>query len=435
VQIDTTNPPGQERAAADYLAAFFAESGIQVRVIEPAPGRANLLARLPANRPDGSGAILLLSHMDVVPADPAAWSFAPLSGAIRDGAVYGRGALDDKGHGAVFAEALALLKASDAPRRRDLVFCATADEEVFGDLGAAYMVAHHWDELGPPVVVWNEGGASSRVTNLGGLTLNGIASTEKRVLWLHLIAEGEGGHGSQPVRDAANDRLVRALERVLAWETPLRASSAVVEQMRRVGERLDFPLGLALRSVDNPLLLQLFSGFFTGDRLTNAMLRDTISLTMLESGLKHNVIPRRARAALDIRLLPDTDAAAFLEELAAVIDDPGIRIERVEQELPEIIAGSPVDNELFRAIELEMARELPGSVTVPLQTTGGTDSLYFRRRGVPAYGFLPALLDGELNRSIHGLDERLPLAELERSLRVTTRVLERLVVPQDPATQ
>ena len=201
----------------------------------------------------------------------------------------------------------------------------------------------------------------------------------------------------------------------------------MTEQLARLEARLAFPWSLALAALQLPGGLTLGGRFLTGERLTNAMVRDTVALTGLRSGLKHNVIPGRAEATLDVRILPDTDAAAFLRELEAVIDDPEVRVVLPETGVPAPSTASPWQSELFEAIAAEMERELPGSVTLPIQTTGGTDSEPFRRRGVPAYGFLPALLSAELNATIHGADERFPLAELERAVRVTTRVLERLV--------
>ena len=429
IRIDTTNPPGRELAAARHFARYLEAHGIPAELVESAPERGSVIARLPATAPDGSGPVLLLSHLDVVPADAAEWKAPPFAGEIQGGAVWGRGALDDKGHGAVFAVALALLAESGKPRRRDLVFCASADEEMAGAAGVEWLIARHWRALGPPAAVWNEGGASAPLDALGGIVANGIATTEKRALWLTLVTEGEGGHGSQPVRDAANDRLVRALARVSAWETPLRLTPTVAEQFSRLSARLDFPWNAALYGLQLPGGLALGGPFLAEDRLTNAMVRDTVALTGLHSGLKHNVIPGRAEATLDVRLLPDTDVAAFLRQLEAVIGDPLVRVVPPAGGLPAPSLASPWQNELFEAIASEMERELPGSVTLPVQTTGSTDSEPFRQRGIPAYGFLPALLSSELNRSIHGADERFPLVEIERAVRVTGRVLERLVAP------
>jgi acetylornithine deacetylase/succinyl-diaminopimelate desuccinylase-like protein len=426
VQIDTTNPPGNELAGAKYLKTFFDAEGIPAKIYLAEPRRGHIVARLPATRGGDPEPILLLSHIDVVPADPTAWTFPPLSGAIRDGAVYGRGTLDDKGHGIVFAVALALLKQEKVPRSRDLVFCATADEEIGGAAGAVWMVENHWEALGPPSVVWNEGGASAATEILEGSVLNGIATTEKREVWLRLVTEGEGGHGSQPSADGANDRLIRALARVGAYRTPLHITPTVAELSRRMSDEAGFPLSFVLRHLANPLVLRGVSGRLTEQRVANATVRDTIALTGLRSGLKHNVIPRTASAHLDIRLLPDTDSHAFLEKLGEVIDDDSVRLENVQGSVPEIAPASPWDHELFRAIETEMERELPGSITVPLLSIGGTDSRLFRRRGVPAYGYIPALYTPEIAASIHGPDERIFLEELERAIRVTYRVLRRL---------
>jgi len=426
IRIDTTNPPGNELAGARYLERFLRGEGLGAEVYPSAPERGNVLARLPAARPDPRrGPILLLSHIDVVPAEASVWSFPPLSGEIRDGWVWGRGALDDKGHGVVFAMALALLQREGVVLRRDLVFCATAAEEA-GTGGADWMVANHWDALGPPAVVWNEGGGALVHPLARDRVVNGIATTEKRALWITLVTEGESGHGSQPLRDGAVARLARALDRLDRWETPLRLTTTVAESFRRAGEPLGFPFAFALRHLGNPVVLALASSRLTSNRVTNAMVRDTVSLTGLRAGLKHNVIPGRAEATLDVRLLPDTDAAAFLADLERAIGDSRVRIEGIPDPLPPVLEQSPVANELFAAIAVEMEREIPGSISVPTQTTGGTDSSWFRARGVPAYGFIPAQLSDELVASIHGTDERASIAELERALRVTYRVLLRL---------
>ncbi len=430
IRIESVNPPGGETPAARLLADALTGRGIENQVLEGAPGRGNVVARLPATHPDGRGPILLLSHLDVVPADPEAWAFPPFSGAIRDGHVFGRGALDDKGHGVVFVEALALLHESGRPRGRDLVFAATAGEEVDG-AGAIWLIENHWDLLGPPVAVWNEGGASTSLPEAAGRIVHSIATGEKRSLWLTLVTHGEGGHGSTPVADSANDRLIRALARISEWETPIRITPGVGLAMQRLAETLPPLAAFVARNAGNPLVQLLAGDRLTASRTLNAMVRDTISITVLKSGLKHNVIPRRAEARLDIRLLPDTDAAAFIRMLETVIDDPEVEIVLPERGLPPVIPASPAEHEIFAAIEAEMERSLPGGVTVPVQANGATDSLFFRARGVPAYGFLPVQVDAELGGTMHGLDERIPLVELERAVRVTTAVLARITQPSD----
>ena len=426
IRVESVNPPGNEEPAARILAAWLDDAGIESEVIVSAPGRGNLVARLPATVPVPLGPpLLLLAHLDVVPAAPDAWPFPPFSGEIRDGRVFGRGAIDDKGQAAVFAAALALIAADGGARHRELIFAATAGEEVDGH-GVVHLLEAHPMRLGPPWAVWNEGGGTTPAGLLGGRLVNGIATAEKRALWLTLRTTGEGGHGSQPIRRAAVNRLVRALERIDAWETPVRITATVGEQFRRIAAAAPFPESFFLARLDSGWILRLTQGSLAADPLTRAMLRDTVSLTGVRAGVKHNVIPRRAEAMLDVRLLPDSDAQGFLGALAAVIDDPSVAIEPVG-EIPGVVAASPLDHPLFAAIEAEMDAELPGSITVPLLTAGSTDSVFFRARGIPAYGFLPAVLSPEMNQGIHGVGEHLPIVELERALRVTWRVLRRIV--------
>jgi len=429
VQIDTSNPPGNELEAARFVARFLEAQGIAASVRESAPGRGNVCGRLRATAPDGRGALLLLHHLDGVPADPDAWSFPPFSGAIDDGFVYGRGAVDDKGHGAIQLVAFALLARSDAPRARDLVLCATAAEETGGEgMGVDWLLAHHPADLGPPVAVWNEGGGAMRAPPLGDRPVAAIAVSEKRALWLHLVAEGEGGHGSQPIRDSANRRLVRALARVDRFATPWRVPGPVAESLDRLAGALEFPWSLLARLARHPIFLRLAGPWIEDVPMAQGFVRDTIALTRLDAGFKHNVIPRRATASLDVRLLPETDPQVFLAALREVIDDPNVRVE-VPEPLPGRTEPSPWDDELFRAIEAETRAEFDDALVLPFMMTAGTDSKFFRERGIPAYGFVPGLLDRELTAAIHGLDERMPLAALETGVRVTYRTLARLVAP------
>lgn len=429
IQVDTSNPPGDELSGAAFVAGFLDGHGIASRTWESAPGRGNVCARLRATRPDGRGAILLLHHLDVVPADPDAWSFPPFSGAVQDGFVYGRGAIDDKGHGAIQLMAFALLAGSEGPRARDVVLCGTAAEETRGeDVGVDWMIQHHLDALGPPAAVWNEGGGALRVPALGDRTVAAIAVSEKRGLWIKLVAEGEGGHGSQPIRDSANRRLIRALGRVDRFATPWRVPGPVAETLSRVAGSLDFPWSLLARLARHPVALRLAGPWLEEVPMAAGFVRDTVAITGLDSGFKHNVIPRRAEATLDVRLLPETDPRTFLAALERVIDDPNVHIE-TPGELPGSTPPSPWDDELFRAIEAETKTEFEGALVLPIMMPAGTDSKFFREIGVPAYGFIPAELDRELTAAIHGLDERIPVRALETGVRVTYRTLRRLVAP------
>ena len=298
-----------------------------------------------------------------------------------------------------------------------------------GAAGVEWLIARHWRALGPPAAVWNEGGASAPLDALGGIVANGIATTEKRALWLTLVTEGEGGHGSQPVKDAANDRLVRALARVSAWETPLRLTPTVAEQFSRLAARLDFPWNAALFGLQLPGGLALGGRFLTEDRLTNAMVRDTLALTGLRSGLKHNVIPGRAEATLDVRLLPDTDAAAFLRR-ARGRDRRPARARGAARGRPA--CAEPRLALAERAVRSDRVRD--GARAARQRDAARADHGQHRLGALPParrpglrLSARAAVLGAE--PPIHGPDERFPLVELERAVRVTTRVLERLVAP------
>jgi acetylornithine deacetylase/succinyl-diaminopimelate desuccinylase-like protein len=428
IRIDTSNPPGRETPAAEHLRRFFAAEGIEAEVFEARPGRGNVVARVRAAGPQpAEDAVLLLAHLDVVPADPDAWAVPPFSGAIVDGVVHGRGAIDDKGQAVVHALALALLERTGVALRRDIVFCGSAGEETEGEhVGVDWMIDERWEALGPPAVVWNEGGFATQSSLAPGRVLAAVATSEKRALWITLVAEGRGGHGSQPHGEGAVDVLLPALERVRDWKRPLRVTDAVAESFSRLADANPLPRSLLFRYARNRLLLAIAQPFLPDDGLVVPMLQDTLSLTGLSGGTKHNVIPRRATATLDVRLLPDSDAQAFLRELGQVIDDPRVRIEVQQDPLPAPEPTSPADHELLRAIEAEMERELPGSLTLPFQTVGGTDSKWFREKGIPAYGLVPVLASRELVATMHGLDERVPIEELERGVRITYRALRRV---------
>ncbi len=424
VQIDTTNPPGNELLAARLLEQTLAQHGVGSTLYPSAENRANLLARLP-----GSGRaepLVLLHHMDVVPVEAANWSFPPFSGEIRDGFVYGRGSIDDKGHGVVQLIALLARHQEQRPCARDLVFLAVADEEVGGEVGARFMVERHPD-LVRAAAVWNEGGASVEGI-LADHPVNSIATTEKNSLWLTLDATGEGGHGSAPTPDGAINVLIAALARIAAWETPIHLVPSVREGFDRLGGAMFVGGGFLLRNLDTPMIGSLARGRITKNRVTNGLVRNTIALTGLRAGVKHNVIPRAAEADIDVRLLPDQSPEEFLAELQRVIDDPRVTI-RPLRELPELQPPSPPDTPFFAAVEQSLAKRLPASVTVPGMLTGGSDCKAFRAVGIPCYGYQPLLGTTDMIARIHGVDERLSLDNLRLGIQVTYDVLTTLCEP------
>ena len=418
VQIDTTNPPGNELPAARLLERTLAAHGIAATIYPSAENRGNLLARVAGN--GKAEPILLLHHMDVVPAVASDWSFPPFSGAIQDGFVYGRGSIDDKSHGVVQLMALLALVREQQPCARDVIFLAVADEEVGGQLGAAFMVEHHPD-LVRAAAVWNEGGATIEGI-LPDRLVNSAAVTEKNSLWITLAATGEGGHGSAPTPDGAINILTAALSRIAAWQTPIHLIPPIREMLGRVGGQM-FPTGgFLLSHLDTPLLGSLAAGRITKDRVTNGLVRNTIAFTGLRGGVKHNVIPAHAEADLDVRLLPDQDPEQFLAQLKQVIDDPRVAIEPL-RDMPDLQAPTPSDTPFFHALETALSHRLTSSVTVPGMLTGGSDCKVFRRAGMACYGYEPLVGTTEMMRRIHGLDERISLDNLRLGIQLTYDVL------------
>jgi acetylornithine deacetylase/succinyl-diaminopimelate desuccinylase-like protein len=420
IQIDTQNPPGTTTAAAAFLATELGRAGIRSETTGVVPEKPALIARLrgrgPATKP-----IVLLNHMDVVPADPARWSFPPLSGEIRDGVIHGRGALDMKGLGVAMLMAMRLLAERNELPQHDLVFLAVPDEEVGGTQGTAWL-AQNRPDLFDVEAVWDEGGIGS--TDLLPAPALMISIAEKQVLWAKLSIEGPAGHGSKPLSGAAPRRLVEALTRVLDNPPAPRLTPIVREVFSRVGANVSGMEGFALRRLNNPVVWLFADGMLQQEPWSAAMTRDTVSLTMLDAGYKPNVIPERAEAVLDCRLLPDTKPAAFLELLRKTIDDPDVQIELLQE--PESTGASPTNTALFRAMVKATEGVYPGVVVTESMMLGGTDSRFFRRRGVPAYGFFPVLVSKQYTAAVHGVDERLPVAALGDAVRVIYDALRML---------
>jgi acetylornithine deacetylase/succinyl-diaminopimelate desuccinylase-like protein len=420
IRIDSSNPPGRTVDTVAFLQQQLRAAGIATEVLMPAPDKPILLGRL-----SGHGGqpqpIVLLNHMDVVPADPARWSFAPFAGEVRDQIVYGRGALDMKGMAIAQLLALQLLAERAEQPRHDVLFLAVPDEEVGGTMGAAWLAQHRPDLL-DAAGVWDEGGIG--VSDVLPAPALFISVTEKQVLWLRVVAEGPAGHGSRPFADAAPRRLIQAVGRILDNPPAPRLTPIAREVFRRVGARVGGMEGFAMRRLSNPVVWLFADGLLQQEPWSAAMTRDTIALTVLSGGYKPNVIPERAEAVLDCRLLPDTKTEPFLDQLGKLIDDPAVKIEIIQA--PEPAPASPTENPLFVAMRQAAQRVYPDVVVTESMTTGGTDSRFFRRRGVPAYGFFPVLISKQLTASVHGVDERLPVADLGKAVRVIYDALRTL---------
>jgi acetylornithine deacetylase/succinyl-diaminopimelate desuccinylase-like protein len=412
LRVDTSNPPGRERAACDFLGAILRREGIDYTLYDAGgDDRVSLRAVLPGH---GRGRpFMLLNHTDVVPVERAYWEEDPFAGVIKDGCIWGRGALDMKGLGVAQLMAVLTLKRLGVPLARDVVFFAMADEEAGGAYGIHWFERHHPETLDADYVL-NEGGGG--VTELFGVErpVYTVAVAEKGPLWLRLVAEGRPGHASVPHEDNALDRLVRALATIQAWRHPLTVSPLLSEYFARLGRAGVYrgePTAEGLRAAaeDDPRI--------------RALLTNTISATTAAAGIKHNVIPARAAATLDCRLLPGVRPDDFQRELEAVIDDPKVKVERVFAGWSE---ANPFETDLFAVIEDVVREHVEDAVVVPGVTVGFTDSRVFRNRGVIAYGFSGGLHHPDLARTVHGHNERVPIDSLKLNCQMVYQVTRRM---------
>ena len=420
LRINTSNPPGNELAAARWLADVLAKEGIQGSILDTAElgaGRANFYARLPGT--GGGKAIALMHHMDVVPATPEDWSVDPFAGTIKDGHVWGRGALDMKGHGIIQLMAFIALKRAGVPLARDLVYVGNADEEI-GGLGSRTFLEKHPDLVERIEYVLTEG-ADTRVER-GKVRWFGIDVGEKRTWWKRLVVKGTTSHGSVPLGDNPVERLVRALNRIVAYETPVRLTPAVDRFFKAQARDQTGQAKTWLSNAGAALRTRRGRAWLLSEPERNALLRNTITPTVLEGSRATNIIPRVASVALDIRLLPDEDTVAFRRTLERLIADPKIEIEAIGDMAPRYDA--PLDTEMFKALERVAGRLLPGVPVATPTSAGASDRPYWAAAGLICYGIDPWLVELEESRhSVHGDDERLSLENIEFGLRFYVETL------------
>lgn len=416
VRIDTSNPPGNETKATAFLAAAFKREGFAPQLFESDPGRGSLVVRL-----EGTGEqrpIVLLNHLDVVPAVAGEWSVPPFSGEVRDGYVYGRGAIDCKGVGVVDAMAMFLLKRNDIKLKRDVVFVGTADEEAGGQLGAGWLMQKHADAIGDAEFVLNEGG-HIRVEN--GKRLYEISVAEKTPCWLRLTARGKSGHGSTPPEQTATTRLVRALDRILRREPEVTVVPEVQAHYAALALTENEPRRSQLANLRAALADESFRDRFLADPRDAALVRNTIVPTVLNGSGKTNVIPATATAELDCRLLPGQSTDVFVRSIAETIDDREINVEVLLNFPP---SASSTQTALFAAISaVAQGEQAP---VVPAVLRGFTDSHFFRERGVASYGFTPFEFGPDDLGRMHGIDERISTENLRQATRRLVEILERL---------
>lgn len=398
LKIDTTNPPGNETSGAVYLRDLLKKDGIEARLVGDDPKRQGVYARLASGTSEK--ALLLLSHIDVVPADARTWRNPPFAAVREGGYIWGRGALDTKSLTIAHAMSLVDLKRRGAKLSRDVVFLAVPDEELGGINGMKALLDRHPQLFANVGFVMNEGGANE--TAVDRVIFWGIEVQQKVPLWLRVTSEGEGGHGSAPPEDGgATVKLVRALAAVQALETPYRLDPSVARVTAAAAAIRKDGRGAKLRLVREPLdqsvIRELPRGYLS-------LLKDTIAVTHIDAGSSINVVPTRAVAGIDIRLLPSSPPGPMLTRVQEAVGKHGrVEVVLASQPLPE----SPASGPLWETVARAMRAAAPGSTVGPMVTAGTTDSRFLRARGIAAYGVMPFKVNYYDAEGVHGHDERI----------------------------
>jgi len=410
LRIDTTNPPGNEMKTIAFFKKILDQEGIETRVFDYAPGRGDLWARIPHTTAEAKRPIILLNHMDVVTSDPSHWKVPPFSGEIKDGYIWGRGAQDMKDEGLAQLMVMVMLKREKVELDRDVLFLAVADEEAEGT-GTDWFISHQRDLLENAEFLINEGGEN--LLENGKVKYVGVDVGEKTTYWLKVTAHGRPGHGSRPNPDSAPDRLVRALDKIIAYQTPLRVLPVVDEFLRDMAPYEPAEQAGYYRDVRKAVKDKKFQDEVERDESLNFLLRDTISLTMMGGSQQTNVIPPEAWANLDVRILPGGDPKAVLEAVRRVVNDPNVAVEPINNEF-RVANYSGTDNALYAAIRDVAGKYFPGTPVVPHITSGYTENQRYRPLGIVAYGFNPYTATEEEGNTEHGNDERIRVEEVRR---------------------
>ena len=411
LRIDTTNPPGNEMRAAQFFKKILDQEGIENQVFKYQPGRADLWAVLPHTSGAGKRPIVLLNHMDVVTSDAAHWKVPPFSGEIVNGSIYGRGAQDMKNEGLAQLVVMVMLKREKVALGRDVIFLAVSDEEAEGT-GTDWFIANKRELLRNAEFLINEGGEN--LLQNGKVRYVGVDVGEKTPLWLHIVAHGEPGHGSRPLPESAPNRLIRALNRVINYQTPMRVLPVVDEFFKTMApyeppERRSMFMNIRKAIQDRSVRERI-----ANDESIDFLLRDTISVTMLGGSQQTNVIPPEAWANLDVRLLPGADPKQFLESIRKIVNDPNVTVEPQSSEF-RVANYSPTDTAVYGAIRQVTRSYFAGTPVVPRITGGYTENQRYRPIGIHAYGFTPYTATEEEGSTEHGNDERVRVEEVRRA--------------------
>ena len=426
IQFDTTNPPGNELPLARYIEDVLRADGIESTLVEPTPNRAVVCGRLKGNGTDRP--ILLTAHMDVVGVERDRWTTDPFGGEVRDGYVYGRGAIDDKGMLAAALMAVLLIKRRFVDKgialSRDVVFLATSDEESGGDWGMQWIIRHHPEFLDAEFAL-NEGGRIRMVN--GRPAYAAIQTAEKVSTILKLRATGPGGHAAIPLEGNAVARLARALAAITASKLPIALSETTREffgRLSTIWPHEDEREAMAGIGSDDRAAVAAAERVLAKTPKLDALLRDTLSPTVLSGGVRHNVIPTEAEATLSLRTLPDHSPEGVVEELRQLIAEPQVELTIAAPGCPAPVSSH--HSPMFQALRDTIAELDPGVITVPYLSTGATESAYLRRHGVECYGILPFPLPDEDEARMHDHDERVHIDAFTFGVRLLFGTVERL---------
>ena len=414
IRIDTSNPPGNETQAAEYLKAILDAEGIESKLYWSDPDRANLVARINGN--GSKQPILIMGHTDVVGVQADKWDEDPFGGLRKDGWLYGRGSLDDKDTVAAGLMVMLLLHRNQIELDRDIIFLAESGEEGTPEVGINFMVEHHWDEIAAEFALAEGGGG---VLKGGQVSVVSLQTTEKLPRRATLVARGTAGHGSRPRPDNAVAALARAVAKADAWQTEMRLNETTRAYFDRLATVAEPDDAFRYLNVDNPEHTdEIQEHFLNNYSYHYSILRTSVVPTVMKAGFRKNVIPSEASAILDIRMLPDEDVDAFYAELGKVIDDPNVEIVPENIYRPEAPPSS-IDNEMFQSLERIAAEVYPGALVVPSMSTGATDMSQIRAKGVPAYGVgaIRSIEEQESGNGAHSDNERISEASFNDYLR------------------
>jgi acetylornithine deacetylase/succinyl-diaminopimelate desuccinylase-like protein len=425
LRFDTSDPPGKELEAAEYLKQVLEKDGIAVEMFTLEPHRPNLVARLKGNgtkRP-----LLIMGHTDVVNVDPTKWTHPPFSATREGGYVYGRGAVDDKDNVAAGLMMMLMLKRMNVPLDRDVIFLAEAGEEGTTRVGIQLMAREHFPKIDAEYCLAEGGG----VTRVGGkVKYASVQTLEKIPRAIELTARGPSGHGSVPLQGNAVVHLANAVAKVGAWRAPVRLNEitrAYFQRLATISTPEEAARYRAVVGADPAKVAASDAYFIANEPRHAAMIRTSISPNILQGGYRVNVIPSEAKATLDVRMLPGEDTVAFLTTIRNVVGDTAVTVAYARRDVRPSTAITPLTSEAFRAIEGAVTKHYQ-AVTLPTMSTGATDMAYLRAKGVQCYGIGPAtdIEDGPKGFGAHSDQERILESELHRFVRFQWDVINQL---------